>query len=61
MTISQMMVFLNEFSKTKEAPRVEIAVQLLGKPVAKIRLANRTSKEDMEKLFARLLPFQTVW
>ncbi|MCM8528881.1 MAG: leucine--tRNA ligase [Lentisphaeraceae bacterium] len=96
--ISQMMIFVNEFSKLKEIPKsaiedyvkllsafaphigeelweklghsetlayeawpefveeytkldeVEIVVQLLGKPVAKIMLANGTSKEDMEKI-----------
>ena len=96
--ISQMMIFVNEFSKLKEIPKsaiedyvkllsafaphigeelweklghgetlayeawpefveeytkldeVEILVQLLGKPVTKIMLANGTSKEDMEKI-----------
>ena len=96
--ISQMMIFVNEFSKLKEIPKsaisdyvkllsafaphigeelweklgnsetlayeawpeyveeytkldeVEIVVQLLGKPVAKIMIANGTSKEDMEKV-----------
>ena len=39
--------FVEEYTKLDE---VEIVVQLLGKPVAKIMVANGISKEDMEKV-----------